>query len=75
MMIHASFSDDQALLSREEFERLLELARKSEPVELDAAIDEFSTRAMMQLAETSGSFDFWKEDGENLYSAEDGAPV
>jgi len=30
---------------------------------------------IMQLAEQSGAFDFWKEEGENIYSIEDGEPV
>jgi hypothetical protein len=29
----------------------------------------------MRLAEKGGSFDFWKEAAEDIYSAEDGEPV
>jgi hypothetical protein len=27
---------------------------------------------MMRLAQQGGAFDFWKEEGEAIYSAEDG---
>jgi hypothetical protein len=30
---------------------------------------------MMRLAEEGGAFDFWKEEGEDIYSAEDGEPI
>ena len=33
------------------------------------------TAAIMRLAETGGGFDFWKEEGEDLYLEEDGEPV
>jgi hypothetical protein len=27
------------------------------------------------LADQGGSFDFWREEGENIYSAQDGEPL
>jgi hypothetical protein len=30
---------------------------------------------MMRLAEQGGAFDFWMEDAENIYTANDGEPV
>jgi hypothetical protein len=29
----------------------------------------------MRLVEQSGAFDFWKQDGEDIYSAQNGEPV
>ena len=37
--------------------------------------DDITTLEIMQLMEQSGSFDFWKEDGEEIYSSEDGEAV
>lgn len=73
--IHAQLIGDQAVLPRGELEQLLELARRSETVELQLDEEDVSTIAMMRLAEEGGSFDFWYEEGEDIYSAEDGEPV
>ena len=73
--IHAQLIGDQVLLPRRELERLVELARQSEIVDLELHEDDVSTRTMMRLAEQGGAFEFWKEDGENIYSAQDGEPV
>jgi hypothetical protein len=73
--IHARLIGDHALLPRSDLERLVELARQSENIDLELHDDDVPTRAMMRLAEQGGAFDFWKEDGENIYSAQDGEPV
>jgi hypothetical protein len=74
-MVHAQLIGDKAVLSRDEFEYLVELARRSEHIELQVEEDTCPTAAIMQLAEAGGTFDFWKEEGEDLYSEEDGEPV
>jgi hypothetical protein len=56
-------------------ERLVELAQQSEEIELLMYKDDASTWSLMRLAEQSGAFDFWKEEGEDIYSVEDGEPV
>ena len=33
------------------------------------------TLAMMRLAEQSGAFDFWREEGEDVYTPSDGEPI
>jgi hypothetical protein len=33
------------------------------------------TLGIMRLIEQGGAFDFWKEEGEDIYSATDGEPV
>jgi len=73
-IIHAQLIGDKALLTRNDFERLVELARLSENVEVEVYND-VPTSQIMWLAEQSGSFDFWKEAGEDIYSIEDGEPV
>jgi hypothetical protein len=37
--------------------------------------DDVPTLGIMRLAEQGGTFDFWREVGEDIYSAEDGEPV
>jgi hypothetical protein len=73
--IHPQFVGDQAILPRADFERLLALARRSEAIDLQAQEDEVPTRSLMRLAERGGSFAFWHEDGEDIYSPQDGEPV
>lgn len=73
--IHAQLIGNHALLTRDEFEQLVEMARRNEAVDLQTSEDDVPTVGLMRLAEQSGSFDFWKEDGENIYSTEDGEPV
>src|SRR5438477_347020 len=70
--IHAQLIGDQALLPRRELEQLLELACRSEEVRLQLSEEDVSTLTMMQLAEQGGAFDFWREDGEDIYYAQDG---
>jgi hypothetical protein len=73
--IHAHIIGECALLSRPELERLLELARRSEPVELELHEETEPEPDMMRLAQQGGAFDFWHDEGENIYSAEDGEPL
>jgi len=74
-IIHAQWIDGQAVVPKQDFERLLELARKSEPVVVHGTDDDLSTQAMMRLAETGGAFDFWDAPGEEIYSVHDGEPI
>ena len=73
--IHAQIIGDNALLPRDELERLVELAQKCEKVELQMHEDDTPTLAVMRLAEQGGAFDFWNQEGEDIYSADDGEPV
>jgi hypothetical protein len=74
-IIHAQCIGEQAIVPKDDFERLLELARRSEPVVVQSADDESSTPNIMRLAETGGAFDFWKAPGEDVYSVQDGEPI
>ena len=73
--IHAEVVGDTAVLPRSEFERLLALARRTESVQVRLEEDGASTVAMMRLAEAGGAFDFWREEGEDVYTEQDGEPV
>ena len=73
--VHAKIVGDKAVLPRDDFERLVELARQTEEIELRVQEDDVPTSAVMRLAEQGGSFDFWSEKGEEIYSIEDGEPV
>ena len=73
--IHAQIIGDHAILPRSNLEWLVELARRSEEIELQMHEDDVPTLVLMRLVERGGAFDFWKEEGEDIYSAEDGEPV
>jgi hypothetical protein len=73
--IHAQLIGDQAVLPRSELERLVEIARQSEPIDLELTEGDVLTREIMRLADQGGAFDFWKEEAENLYSPQDGEPL
>lgn len=73
--VHAKVVGDTALLPKAEFERLVELARQSEEIELQLLEGDLPTQSMMRLAEQGNAFDFWCEEGEDIYSAKDGEPL
>jgi hypothetical protein len=73
--VHAQLVGNKALISREELDRLVELAERSEPVVLQIDEDDVPTVGIGRLAEQSGAFDFWKEKEEDIYSLDDGEPV
>lgn len=58
-----------------EFDRLLELARRWEEIVVQTPDDDVPTVDIMRLVEQGGAFDFWKEEGEEIYSADDDEPV
>jgi hypothetical protein len=73
--VHAQVVGNKTLVPREEFDRLVELAQRSEPIVLQVEEDDVPTLGVSRLAEQGGGFDFWSEEGEDLYSLEDGEPV
>ncbi|HLG15329.1 MAG TPA: hypothetical protein VJH03_12620 [Blastocatellia bacterium] len=73
--IHAQLIGDKVLLLRGDLERLVEVARRSQEIDLAIEEDDTSTLAIMRLAEQGAAFNFWKEKGEDIYSTEDGEPV
>ena len=74
--IHVQEYREQAVISRAELGRLLELARRSEQVDVQIADDdEVTTRDIMRLAEAGGAFDWLFDEGEDIYSLQDGEAV
>ena len=73
--IHVQCIGDKALLPQSEFERLVELAQRYEEITVQVQEDDVPTLGLMRLAEQGGAFDFWHEEGEDIYSPEDGEPV
>ncbi|MGH8072361.1 MAG: hypothetical protein ACRERE_45430 [Candidatus Entotheonellia bacterium] len=73
--IHVQWIGDKALLPQSELERLVELAQRYEEITVQMQEDDVPTLGIMRLAEQSGAFDFWQEEGEDIYSIEDGEPV
>ena len=68
--LHAQLISDKAVLPRAEFERLVELARRSEEVELQMDGEDVPTVGIMRLAEQGGAFD-WLAEEEDLYTVSD----
>ena len=73
--IHVQHIGDKALLPKNELEQLVELARLHQGIAVEIEDDDMPTLAMMRLAEQGGAFDFWKEDGEDVYTTSDGESV
>ena len=63
------------MLPQSEFARLVELAQRYEKITVQMQEDAMPTLGIMRLAEQSGAFDFWQEEGEDIYSIEDGESV
>jgi len=68
--VHAQWVGDKALIARDEFERLVELARQSAEIDVRMSEDDVPAHGIMRLAEVGGAFD-WLADEEDLYSVED----
>jgi hypothetical protein len=68
--LHTQFVGDKAVLPRVEFERLLELARRSDEIELLMQEDDVPTLGIMLLAERGGAFE-WLNDEADLYTVND----
>ncbi|MGH7966835.1 MAG: hypothetical protein ACRERD_34245 [Candidatus Binatia bacterium] len=69
--LHAQLIGDKAVLPRTEFERLVELARRSEEIELQMDEADLPTVGIMRLAEQGKAFDWLADDEEDLYTIND----
>lgn len=74
-VIQAQVIGDSALLPRTDLDRLLEIARRSEAIDLQINEEDLPTMGMMRLSEIGGSFEFWQEPGEDVYALQDGEAV
>ena len=68
--LHAMTVGDKTVLPRDEFERLVELAEKSEEITLIVEGEEVPTVGIMKLAEQGGAFD-WLAEEEDIYTVDD----
>jgi len=68
--LHAHLVGDKAVLPRAEFERLVELAKRSEEITVQIEEDDLPTAGIMQLAEQGSTF-AWLAEEEDLYTVED----
>lgn len=74
-VIHIQYIGEKVLLPQREFERLVELAQQYEEIIVRRQEDDVPIWDIIRLVEQSGAFGFWKEEGEDIYSSEDGEPV
>lgn len=68
--LHAHLVGDKAVLPRAEFERLVELAKRSEEITVQIEEDDLPTAGVMQLAEQGGAF-AWLAEEQEVYSVDD----
>ena len=73
--IHIQYIGDKALLPQSDLERLVALAHRPEAITVLRQEEDVPTLGLMRLIEQGGAFDFWKEEGEDMYFASDGEPV
>jgi len=69
-IVHAKLVGREAVVPQTELNRLMELARRSDEIQLQVQDDDVPTSGIMQLAENGGAFDFLAED-EELYTVSD----
>jgi hypothetical protein len=68
--LHAHLVGDKAVLPRVEFERLVELAKRSEEITIQIEEDDLPTAGIIQLAEQGGAF-AWLAEEQDVYSVDD----
>ncbi len=68
--LHTTIVGDRAILPRTEFDRLVELASRSEPITIQACEDDLPTLGLMQLAEQGRALD-WLATEPDLYTIND----
>ncbi len=63
-----NYGESQVIISAEDLKRLVEIARKIEPIKIEE--DDYNDADLMRLAENGGAFDFLLDE-EDIYSVED----
>lgn len=70
--VHAqSIGEEKALVDRAELQRLIEVARQVEEVELVEFQDDLPGEGVTQLLQEGGSFAFLSDPREDIYSVND----
>jgi hypothetical protein len=68
--VHTQVIGDHVLVPRADWERLVELARQVERIDVQGQDDDLPTVGLMRLAEQGGAFDWLAEEGD-VYSTAD----
>mgnify|MGYP001561453335 CR=1 FL=1 len=55
----------------EAMKTLIDVAKKVDEIEIDEVINDIPIEGLMMLAETSGAFDFLKDEKEDIYTVDD----
>ena len=67
--IHIQCIGEKVLVPQSELELLVKLAQRYEDITVQRQEDDVTTEDLMRLSEESGAFDFWNEEGEDIYSS------
>ena len=62
---------EKTLVDRKELQRLIDVARQVEEVELIEVQDDLPVEGLMRLVQDGGSFDFLADPREDIYSLDD----
>jgi hypothetical protein len=68
--LHVQLVGGQAFLPLPELERLIELARQCEPIDVQSCQDDLHSLGLSLLAQQGGAFD-WLAEEEDQYSLDD----
>ncbi len=63
--------DSRVLVDRQELQKLVEVARHVEDVEVIEMKDDLPVEGLMRLAEQGGSFEFLTDPREDVYALDD----
>jgi hypothetical protein len=69
--IHAQTAGEKAIVDRKELQRLIDVARRVEQVELIEAADDLPIEGLMRLVQEGGSLAFLEDPREDIYTLED----
>jgi hypothetical protein len=73
--VHAQpVSTEKALVDRAELQRLIDVARRVEEVELIEVQDDLPTEGLMRLVQEGGSFSYLADPREDVYTLSDWIP-
>ncbi|MDQ3180104.1 MAG: hypothetical protein M3Q33_06250 [Acidobacteriota bacterium] len=66
-----TFGENQIIISATDLQKLVEMAQKVEPIEIEIEEADFQTKDLMRLAENNCAFDFLRDEREDIYTLDD----
>ncbi|MEP7037259.1 MAG: hypothetical protein ABI891_02855 [Acidobacteriota bacterium] len=66
-----TFGENQIIISASDLQKLIEMAQKVEPIEIEMEEADLQTKDLMRLAENGGAFDFLHDEREDIYTLDD----